>query len=86
MVLTKQKVIPGKLDMNSEELDIIVDFKLLCERIIRMMDFNGVFEVGAITKSDISKLLEQADTLYARVGVDYSADKVIRRFDDGQAT
>lgn len=86
MVLTKQKVIPGKLDMNSEELDIIVDFKILCKRIIWMMDFNGVYEVGAITKSDISKLLEQADTLYARVGVDYSADEVIRRADNEQAT
>lgn len=77
MVLTKQKVIPGKLDMNTEELDIIVDFKLLCDHIIRIMDFNGVYEVGAITKSDISKLLEEANTLYTRVGVDYTVDKEV---------
>ncbi len=86
MILTKEKVIPGKLDMNSEELDIIIDFKMLCERIIRMMDFNGVIKVGAISKSDISELLEQANTLYTRVGVDYSADKVIRGIDDGTTT
>ena len=86
MVLTREKVIPGKLDMNSEELDIIVDFKILCERIINMMNFHGVLKVGDISKSDISELMEQVDTLYTRVGVDYSADKVIRRADDGQAT
>ena len=82
MVLTREKVIPGKLDMNGEELDIIVDFKILCERIINMMDFYGVLKVGDISKSDISELMEQVNTLYIRVGVDYSADKVIRRTDN----
>lgn len=82
MILTKEKVIPGKLDMNSEELDIIVDFKILCERIINVMDLHGVIGVGDINKSDISDLLSQVETLYARVGVDYSTDKVVRRIDN----
>ena len=86
MVLTKERVIPGKLDVNGEELDIIVDFKILCERIINVMNLHGVIRVGDINKSDISDLLSQVETLYARVGVDYSADKVIRRVNDGTET
>lgn len=82
MKLTKEKVIPGKLDVNSEELDIIVDFKILCERIINVMNLHGVIRVGDINKSEISDLLSQVETLYARVGVDYSAVEVIRRADN----
>ena len=82
MKLTKEKVIPGKLDVNSEELEILVDFKILCERIINVMNLHGVIRVGDINKSEISDLLSQVETLYARVGVDYSAVEVIRRADN----
>ena len=86
MVFTKEKIIPAKLDMNSEELDIIVDFKLLLERIERIMSGSNASRFGAISKEDIETLQEYTNTLYANVGVDYSADKVIRRVNDGTET
>lgn len=79
MKITKEKVIPGKIDLNSEELDIVVDFKLLLERTIRILKENGMDHVGQMELSFIETLEHATERFYNNVGVDYSSDKMIRR-------
>lgn len=86
MKITKEKVIPGKIDLNSEELDIVVDFKILLERISRFMTANNIDRAGAITSEQVEDLLHDAELFYNNVGVDYSSDVSVRRADNGQAT
>lgn len=82
MKITKEKVIPGKIDLNSEELDIVVDFKIVLERISRLMTANNIDRAGTITSEQVEDLLHDVELFYNNVGVDYSADEVmIRRAD-----
>lgn len=87
MKITKEKVIPSKIDLNSEELDIVVDFKILMERVIRVMDNSDILRAGKYARSDAVELLNTVNDFYTAVGIDYSADEmVIRRVDNGQVT
>lgn len=87
MKITKEKVIPGKIDLNSEELDIVVDFKILLERVIRVMDNSDILRAGKYARSDVVELLDTVNDFYAAIGIDYSADEmVIRRADNGKET
>ena len=78
MKITKEKVIPGKIDLNSEELDIVVDFRLLLERTIRILKENSMDHVGQMELSFI-EMLQQETERFNNVGVDYSSDTMIRR-------
>ena len=79
MKITKEKVIPGKIDLNSEELDIVVDFRLLLERTIRILKENSMDHVGQMELSFIETLQQETERFYNNVGVDYSSDTMIRR-------
>lgn len=75
MKITKERVIPGKIALNSEELDVVVDFKILLERIVRNMDELNIVTVGNITRHGVLDLRNVVDNFYKNVGVDYSVDK-----------
>ena len=87
MIITKERVIPGKISLNSEELDIVVDFKILLERIIRIMDQQDVICAGPVARSDVVEMLDTVKEFYSNVSVDFATDEmVIRRANNGQAT
>ena len=86
MKITKEKVIPCKIDLNSEELDIVVDFRLLLERTIRILKENGMDHVGQMELSFIETLEQATERFYNNVGVDYCVDVSARRADNGQTT
>ena len=79
MKITKENVIPGKINLNSEELDIVVDFRLLLERTIRILKENSMDHVGQMELSFIETLQQETERFYNNVGVDYSGDTMIRR-------
>lgn len=87
MKIEKEKVIPGKLDLNNEELDIVIDFKSLLTRISSYMSFHDIDLAGKITRKQVEDLLQDVEVFYNNVGVDYSTDDiVVRRIDSGQNT
>ena len=87
MIITKERVIPGKIALNSEELDIVVDFKILLERIIRIMDQQDVICAGPVARSEVVEMLDTVKEFYSNVSVDFATDEmVIRRANNGQAT
>lgn len=87
MIITKERVIPGKIALNSEELDIVVDFEILLERIIRIMDQQDVICAGPVARSDVVEMLDTVKEFYSNVSVDFATDEmVIRRANNGQAT
>lgn len=87
MKITKEKVIPGRIDLNSEELDIVVDFKILLERVIKVMDSSDILRAGKYARSDVVELLDTVNDFYDAVGIDHSADEMlIRRADNGKET
>ena len=86
MKITKEKVIPGKIELNSEELDIVVDFKILLERVIRVMDNSDILRAGKYARSDVVDLLDTVNDFYAAVGIDYSVDEMVIRRADNDAS
>lgn len=86
MKITKEKVVPGKIDLNSEELDIVVDFKILLERILNYMTVSKIDHVGMITSKQIEDLMGDVQVIYNNVGVDYSDDEIVIRRAGNDAT
>lgn len=49
MKITAQKIIPSRIELYNDEADILIDFKLLCERIKRGMEETRTEQVTAAT-------------------------------------
>ena len=73
MIITKEKVIPGKVALNDEELNIVIDFKILLERIGRNMDELKIENAGNITRHDVMELQNAVKDLYSNVNIDWYA-------------
>ena len=77
MKITAQKIIPSKIELYNDEADIIVDFKLLCERIKRGMEETRTEQITAatidgnitITIIGIDSMIELADRLFKVVHI-----------------
>lgn len=77
MKITAQKIIPSKIELYNDEADIIVDFKLLCERIKRGMEETLTEQVTnatidgkiTITAIGIDSMIELADQLFKVVHI-----------------
>lgn len=77
MKITAQKIIPSKIELYNDEADIIVDFKLLCERIKRGMEETRTEQITAatidgkitITAIGIDSMIELADQLFKVVHI-----------------
>ena len=75
--MTAQKIIPSKIELYNDEADIIVDFKLLCERIRRGMEETRTEQITAdtidgkitITSIGIDSMVELADQLFKVVRI-----------------
>ena len=72
MKITPEKHIPAAIELYNDEADVLIDCKLLCERIKRRMDETGTETItGAtikgkvtITVQGIQHLIELTDELF----------------------
>lgn len=77
MKITAQKITPAKIELYNDEADIIIDFKLLCERISRGMKDTNTTEIKAatfdgiisITQTGIDNMLLMADQLFKVINI-----------------
>lgn len=77
MRITAQKIIPSKIELYNNEADIIIDFKLLCERIKRGMEETRTEQITTgtidgnitITAIGINSMIELADQLFKVVHI-----------------
>lgn len=77
MKITAQKIIPAKVELFRDEADIIVDFKLLCERIKRGMEETRTQQITAdtfdgqisIQQAGIENMITMADQLFKVVRI-----------------
>ena len=49
MTITPEKHIPAAIELYDDEADVLIDCKLLCERIKRMMDETGTETITGAT-------------------------------------
>ena len=81
MKVTATKIIPGSIELTNDEADIIIDFKLLCERIKRGMDNTNMESITqatidgnvTITRAGIENMMTLADQLFkvAKIDLEY---------------
>lgn len=77
MKITAQKITPAKIELYKDEADIIIDFKLLCERISRGMKDTNTTEVKAatfdgtvtVTQVGIDNMLMMANQLFQVINI-----------------
>ena len=63
MILIPEKVIPAKVEVSHDEFDIICDYKLLIENMIRTMEWKELDDIAGIHKGWLQSLADGAQAL-----------------------
>lgn len=63
MILTPEKVIPAKVEISHDEFDIMCDYKILIENMIRAMEWKELDDLAGIHKGWLQSLADGAQAL-----------------------
>lgn len=67
MILTPEKVIPAKVEVTHDEFDIMCDYKILIENMIRAMEWKELEEIAGLPKAWLQAEIDSVQFLMDKV-------------------